>query len=301
MEKRLLGQRPKETLAEYHERLQKLGAEVERGQNVELWMRYEELLGEVKTEIGQETVLQDKLAKAQKAAQDVDRALVRQRRARNDPRIQIPEDERVSTRQRDELEATARQLQDELKALQNRHKRQPWKDISLNDPDVRRVGLFGELEMTVKAQEMGVQRAGRTVPPELIATPQELDAQFNKYKGQHGMDGIYTRPDPAHAGEEEFFVGESKTSGDPSPHPPTGKGELATTQGGLDQLSDDWIRSNLDKAGLTDEQRARFETALKNKRVRKFYAQTDKTGTHFYEVIDISSKEVRLGARITSF
>ncbi|MFL6312772.1 MAG: hypothetical protein ACJ71W_11790 [Terriglobales bacterium] len=301
MEKRLLGQRPKETLAEYHERLAKLNAEVERGGNVELWMRYEELLGEVKTEIGQETVLSDKLEKAQKAARDADRALSRQRRARNDPRIQIPEDERVTTRQRDELEAAARQLQDELKALQNRHRRQPWKDISLNDPDVRRVGLFGELEMTVKAQEMGVQRAGRTVPPELIATPQELDAQFNKYKGQHGMDGIYTRPDPAHAGEEEFFVGESKTSGDPSPRAPSGKGELATTKGGLDQLSDDWIRSNLDKAGLTDEQRARFEDALKNKRVRKFYAQTDKTGTHFYEVIDISSKEVRIGAKITSF
>jgi hypothetical protein len=278
-----------------------LSAEVERGGNVELWVRYEELLGEVKTEIGQEAVLTDKLEKAQKAARDADRALSRQRRARNDPRIQIPEDERVSTRQRDELEAAAHQLQDELKALQSRHQRKPWKDISLNDPDVRRVGLVGELEMTVKAQEMGVQRAGRTVPPELIATPQELETAFNKYKGQHGMDGIYTRPDPARVGEDEFFVGESKTNGDPSPRAPSGKGALETTKSGLDQLSDDWIRSNLDKSGLSPEQRARFEDALKNKRVRKFYAQTDKTGTHFYEVIDISSKEVRIGAKITSF
>lgn len=301
MEKRLLAQRPKETLAEYHERLQKLGAEVERGGNVELWVRYEELLGEVKTEIGQETVLSDKLEKAQKAARDADRALSRQRRARDNPRIQISEDERVSPRQRDELADSVRQLQDELKALQSRHQRKPWKDISLNDPDVRRVGLRGELEMTVKAQEMGVQRAGRTVPPDLIATPQELDAAFNKYKGQHGMDGIYTRPDPAHAGETEFFVGESKTNGDPSPRTPSGKGALETTKSGLDQLSDDWIRSNLVKSGLSPEQRARFEDALKNKRVRKFYAQTDKTGTHFYEVIDISSKEVRIGAKITSF
>jgi hypothetical protein len=147
--------------------------------------------------------------------------------------------------------------------------------------------------MTTAAQEKGLNPVGKTVRPDVLVSKQDFETAFNNYKGQQGMDGIYERTLPN--GETEFWVGESKTTGDPSPKAPTtDKGSLETTKAGFDQLSDDWIRSNLGKSGLSAEKRAQFEEALKKGKVRKFYAQTDKKGTHFYAVTDVNSKTVKI-------
>jgi hypothetical protein len=121
MEKRLLDQRPNESLKDYRERLESLRAEVERGGNIDFWVRYENLLADVKTDVEKATEVRTKLEGAKKAFEEADRVHTRQRRARNDPRVKIPEDTRyVSTKERNDLGDAVRELEEELKGLETR-------------------------------------------------------------------------------------------------------------------------------------------------------------------------------------
>src|SRR5262249_49320520 len=116
--------------------------------------------------------------------------------------------------------------------------------------------------------------------------------------GLHGPDGIYKRATPEHPEEKQFAVGESKTTGEKDAKRPIGKGELTTTKGGLDQLSNDWIRANKSESGLTPEQWKEFSDALDAGKVKKFYAHTTPKGTKYYRVIDKSQTQVEIGEEI---
>jgi hypothetical protein len=175
----------------------------------------------------------------------------------------------------------------------------PWRDVSLNDPDIRKVGLHGELEATTAMEAAGFEPLGKTVKPKDIVLPEDFDAAFQKYKGQTGIDGVYKRTNPV-TGEAEYWVVESKTTGVADPKAPTGKGELKETLSG-DQMSQDWVEGNLDKAGLSPADRAKLEADLKAGKVKKVYAQTDSTGTHFYELIDDGASKVRIERKEIKF
>jgi hypothetical protein len=175
----------------------------------------------------------------------------------------------------------------------------PWRSVDLANADPAQVGIYGELETTAHLQTKGFQAAGKTVNPEDIVTPAELDAATKAWHGQQGIDGIYKRVNPE-TGKTEYWVGESKATGVGDAKTPTGKGRIDSTETG-DQLSNDWIRARLAKSGLSAAEQAEFEQALNANQVRKFYSQTTPEGTKFYNVIDRSNTEIELGSEITQF
>ena len=175
----------------------------------------------------------------------------------------------------------------------------PWRSVDLGTADNAQVGIYGELETTSRMQAKGFEAAGKTVNPEDIVTPAELDAATKAWHGQQGIDGIYKRVNPE-TGKTEYWAGESKATGIDDATTPTGKGKIDSTLDG-DQLSNEWLRSRLAKSGLSPAEQAEFEQALKAGQVRKFYSQTTKNGTRFYNVIDRSNTEIELGAEITQF
>jgi len=175
----------------------------------------------------------------------------------------------------------------------------PWRSVNLANADTAQVGIYGELETTGHLQTKGFQPVGKTVNPEDIVTPAELDAATKAWHGQQGIDGVYKRVNPA-TGKTEYWVGESKGTGVGDAKTPTGKGRIDSTETG-DQLSNDWIRARLPKSGLSAAEQAEFERALNAKEVRKFYSQTSPDGTKFYNVTDRSNTEIELGSEITQF
>jgi hypothetical protein len=296
MEKRLLAQQPGETLDQYRERLGKLSGEVARGGNVQLSERYQELLEEVPQSATEFADLETQKAEVDKQLSAIDQEF----RHPKDPFKRMSKTKYNNLAS--DLQSRAKVLLDKIKSLGNRYLVEPWKSISLNDPVTTRVGLRGELEMTTGIQEnAGATAMGKTVRPERIATAADLEAAHEAYKGQTGIDGVYSRPNPKNTAKKQFLAGESKATGEGNTVAPTGKGELQTTKGGLDQLSTDWIRGNLAKSGLSETELKEFRAALERGEVVKVYAQTSPKGTKYYRVIDVSSTQVELGAEITNW
>jgi uncharacterized protein DUF4157 len=182
----------------------------------------------------------------------------------------------------------------------------PWRGeegLSLNDPDVSRVGLYGELEVATAMQEAGFNPLGKTVRPGEINLSEDLEEAFNKYKGQSGIDGIFSRTD-AVTGEQEYWIVESKATGAPDPKDPTGTAALDTETLSGHQMSNSWVLDRLDKAGLGGEDLAAIIDALTGPngagiKVRKVYAQTDAAGTRFFEIENVTHETVRIGNEIT--
>ena len=187
----------------------------------------------------------------------------------------------------------------EIKAIEEKYQSsQPWRNMSLNDTDTAKLGLHGELEATTALQEAGFEPIGKTVKPDKIVLPEDFDAAVEANRGQTGIDGLYKRTNGA--GETEYWVVESKTTGDPKAGDPTGKGALSSTDNG-DQLSDLWIKGNLRKTGLPKSEQAQIETAVNQGKVKKVYAQTDPVnGTRFFEVVNVPGDptQVKLGEEI---
>jgi hypothetical protein len=300
MEKRLFAQRPGESLPDYRDRLRSLTREVEQGGNVDLWVRYEELKVEVEASVKEAGDLRAKVEATRKALRAKDDLL---RRARREMFAGRPDRmPQVSTKQVEDLRIALKGLEDDLHVLENQFQREPWKQVSLSDPDKNRVGLAAELRSTKGIQERsGLEPIGRTPRPDRIVTPEDFEDELAKYRGQHGLDGIYAGPAPEAGAKKRFMALESKGTGDASARRPTGKGELETTEGGLDQQSNDWIRGNLDKANLSDHEEKEFLEALAEKRVLKVYAQTTPKGTRYFRVIDVDDATVKIGEEIHSF
>ncbi|HWI15042.1 MAG TPA: hypothetical protein VNT02_12355, partial [Burkholderiales bacterium] len=173
----------------------------------------------------------------------------------------------------------------------------PWRALDMSTAKPEQLGLYGELEGTARMKAEGFEPLGKTVDPENILTPGEFDSAVEAYHGQTGIDGIYKRINPQ-TGETEYWCGEMKTTGDPNPKEPTGKGALSRTTTG-DQLSDTWIRNNLRKSGLSESEQIDFLKALDAGKVKKFYAHTTSSGTKFYSVSGVN--EVAIGPEITKF
>jgi hypothetical protein len=302
MEKRILAQRPGESLDQYRQRLATLEAEVERGENVELWMRYHELQSEIPATIKQASEVQAELAKLEKQLAEASDAFWQRRRAMLNPYAKVDADApQLSQTQMDALRDDIRQTRDQLRALENRYTKQPWKEVSLKDPDQSRQGFRGELEMNSKLKDAAnLKPLGTTLDPDKIVTPADVEKNFKAYKGRQGTDGFYSRPNPGSGEKEQLWAGESKAS-KYKVGAPGEKGELSTTKGGLDQLSDRKLLADLGKSGLSATEKENFAKAIRDGTIRKVYAVTDPTGTHFYEVIDKNSREVVLGDKITSF
>jgi hypothetical protein len=193
------------------------------------------------------------------------------------------------------IEAIDKRLAEIEKIKQQYKGAKPWRDISLNDPNESKVGLVGELEMTSGMESAGLEPVGKTVKPSEIVLPEDFQKAFEETRGTHGPDGIYKKPGPN--GEPEFAVGEAKTTGAAEPKAPTGQGKLEMTQAGR-QLSNSWIMKDINKSGLTAAERAKFEADLAAGKVKKYYVQHDKNGTHYYEVKDVSDTEVEIGKEV---
>lgn len=288
-EKRLFVQRPDETLEQYRQRLEGMRAEVEVGGNLELSDRYADLLTEVANDAHQAAELEAQLKETieQKIAFD-EAAKGKSKLATSTARGKIME--RVAN------------LFQAIKTLKTRFMLEPWKSVSLQDPVTTRVGLRGELETSAGIQQKaGAEPMGTTPNPEKIVTATDLETAHRNYKGKTGIDGLYSRPNPAQVEKKQFIAAESKTTGDPNAGAPIGKGKLETTKGGLDQLSNRWIRGNLDKAEISPQERAEFLQALAEGKVLKVYAQTTPKGTRYFRVIDMNETTVKIGEEITSF
>ena len=205
----------------------------------------------------------------------------------------------------DELELKEKSLEtlDDLVAKQEKHLEQidndlaqieslkkqyegskPWRQVDLQESDNSRVGLYGELEMSLTMQGEGFEPIGTTVRADKIVIPQDFDTAVSNWRGKTGIDGIYRRRNPNKPTEWEYWVGESKTTGDPNAKAPTGKGALKPMETGELQLSDKWISERLDRSGLSDLEVKEIRAAMAEGRLKKFYAQTDSNGTRLYEV-----------------
>jgi hypothetical protein len=195
-------------------------------------------------------------------------------------------------------EAAAQRRIKEIDADLGRYKNAaPWRELELSTGAKEEIGLYGELEMTVRMENEGFTRTGKTIDPGKIITPEDFQAAVDANHGQTGMDGVYKRYNPLKK-KFEFAVGESKTTGEPNPREPSGKGALKKPDSGW-QLSDEWIRSNVPKSGLTPSEQVEFLKALDNGEVIKFYAHTTEVGTTFYSVTGKS--DVVIGPEIKSF
>jgi hypothetical protein len=288
-EKRLLAQTADENLDQYRQRLEGMRAEVQVGENPELLNRYADLLSEVTNDAQQAAALETQLKEATRQLVEFDAA--------NKGKSKL-----ATATPRGKLIARTADLFQALKVLDNRFRLEPWKSVSLKDPVTTRVGLRGELEMSAGIQQKGgLDPIGTTPNPEKIVTNTDLETVHRNYKGKTGIDGLYARPDPVQVEENQFLAAESKTTGDPYVGAPVGKGELATTKDGFDQLSNRWIRGNLSKSGLSTQEKAQFLKALGEGKVLKVYAQTTPKGTRYFKVIDVNETTVTIGEEITSF
>jgi hypothetical protein len=150
-------------------------------------------------------------------------------------------------------------------------------------------------------QKAGAEPMGTTPNPQEVVTASDFDTKHRNYRGKSGIDGLYSRPNPAQVAGKQRIAAESKTTGNPNAGAPIGKGQLATLKGGIDQLSNRWIEGNLANAGISPEDRAEFSQALREGKVLKVYAQTTPKGTRYFKVIDLSETTVEIGEEITSF
>jgi hypothetical protein len=288
-EKRLLAQRADETLEQYRQRLEGMRAEVEAGGNLELSNRYADLLTDVASDAQQAAEFEAQLKKA------IEDKTAFEAAAKGKSKL-------ATATARGKIDERLSKLFQALKTLKNRFMLEPWKSVSLQDPVTTRVGLRGELEASAGIQQKaGAEPMGKTPNPKKIVTQSDLETEHRNYKGKTGIDGLYSRSNPAQVKEKQFIAGESKTTGNPDTGAPIGKGELETTKGGLDQLSNRWIRGNLDKAGISPQERKEFLQALSEGKVLKVYAQTTPKGTRYFRVIDVNESTVKIGEEIISF
>jgi hypothetical protein len=198
--------------------------------------------------------------------------------------------------QQDTLKSNKRQL-DEIRALKKHYEgSKPWRNVPLDGSEPKRAGLAGELEMSTGIQGAGYEPAGKTVRAEGIVISEDFNKAFANWHGQSGIDGIYKRQNPE-TGEMEYIVAESKTTGDPKRGEPSGtKGALDTMTTGERQLSDQWINDRLDSSGLSAVEVKEIKAAMAAGKLRKVYALTDQRGTRFFDVTNVSSTDVTIGA-----
>lgn len=75
-------------------------------------------------------------------------------------------------------------------------------------------------------------------------------------------------------------------------------GKLCKMADGSRQMSDEWLLRNLDKFDLPPSERSAIETAIKNGQAKKVYAETNPSGTRFFEITDIGPRDVAVGKEI---
>ncbi len=332
VEATLFDQLPGESLTDYHQRLQGLKAEVERGVRTsgatELQERYERLVrtvGEAPSMVAQ---LRQELAAVR--ADSVATARTQDENFRARQRYSTTPEEFAALRARSaELDTKSKllaarelDLTRQVERLEKRASRfygdRAWTRMPLVDaagrPITKNIGLVGELDTAAVLVDAGYERLGNTVDPRAVTSPEEFDATLRRRVGQQDIDGIFKRTSPDVV---EYVVGDSKGTADPNPKRPQGPGELETMKSGKGerQLSREWVDRHLGTSGLAPEDLANIQAGLqkpgtvvevrqpdgtvKKVVVRKLYAQTYRTATEtrtrLFVVNDVGDVDVEVG------
>lgn len=119
------------------------------------------------------------------------------------------------------------------------------------------------------------------------------DDTFEFWQGKRGIDGIFKDP------QGNYVIVESKTTGGIKPSNPEGcVAKLCSTKENGRQMSNDWIKANIEKSVSDPAERAAILRAIDNKEIKKIYAQTDANGTTFHEILGVGEDGAKLGGQL---
>lgn len=119
------------------------------------------------------------------------------------------------------------------------------------------------------------------------------DGAFEAWQGKKGIDGIFKDP------QGNYVIVESKTTGGKKPNDPEGcVARLCMTSENGRQMSDKWIMDHINKSDLDPAEKDAILKAINKNGIKKVYAQTDVNGTTFHEILDVDSKNVKLGGQL---
>lgn len=115
--------KPGEALSAYHTRMRGMRAEVEAKGDVDAWVEYEGLMERLDEDTARLTDLKQRLSAAEASYQKLDRQVVRIRKAKNDYRVVLTEEEKNlvgGSAMRDEVSIEKANLEREIKGIENR-------------------------------------------------------------------------------------------------------------------------------------------------------------------------------------
>ena len=162
----------------------------------------------------------------------------------------------------------------------------PWKELTKGEKGFRgEYGIFDDLTEGGKFEPVGNSFDPRGKPPHVA---------YSEWAGQTGIDGMYKDA------KGNYVIIESKATGGAKPIDPTCKEKLCTTVGKDRQMSEAWLDDGrLDKLFKTPAERAAYDAAKANGKVKKVYAVTDENGTKYFEIDDVvgNKKEVNVTNR----
>ena len=274
----LFDPKPKETLPEYHERLERLRNEVEENaiaqDNGQLLDRYESQVRRTRADLDETASLRsqlDEIGERQRKNSLEWNENVRERNRASPEQLTDLNLERAAI-ERDHMALRAEQarITGRIDALERRGSLffgdQPWTSIALVDPldphIKSKVGLVGELDTAATLMDAGFEPLGRTVDPRHVKTMEGFDTALQARRGQQDIDGIFKRSGPD---ATEYVVGDSKATGEVNPREPQGRGRLKTMASDEDvhQLGHDWLSGHLPDAQLSARDLRNLQEALK--------------------------------------
>lgn len=142
-------------------------------------------------------------------------------------------------------------------------------------------GFSAELQVMKELRDSGFEPIGGT--KDLRDKP--TNDAYSGWRGQTGIDGIYVDKDG------NYLIVESKaTGGTKMGDPEDCVGSLCMTKDGR-QMSDQWINNRLEKAVPDKAERDKLMVAMSQNKVKRIYAQTDKDGTIYNEILGVAGDD----------
>jgi hypothetical protein len=161
-----------------------------------------------------------------------------------------------------------------------------WDDLDVKKGER---GFRGEYSIWEEWTQKGYKPVGESFDPK-GKTPEDA---YIGWAGQKGIDGIYEKGG-------NYYIIESKATKGDKPTEATCKESLCKTKNGDRQLSEAWLNNDrLDKLFPDPADRAKYDKAVADGKVKKIYAVTDEKGTRYFEVTDDINdpKEVNIGKK----